>query len=110
RSGGENTPTIRRPTLSCRHQLLRIALVKLNSLIKILECLSRARSCHNLEVNQRKSVEHSVRGVPGGSCQKLKIRTAGVAHSCTRMTSLVGINRHGAAIARPPCNFIPRKT
>src|SRR5262249_40386863 len=25
RSGGENTPTIRRPTLSCRHQLLRIA-------------------------------------------------------------------------------------
>src|SRR5207302_5799213 len=26
RSGGENTPTIRRPTLSCRHQLLQIAL------------------------------------------------------------------------------------
>src|SRR5205823_14744469 len=25
RSGGDNTPTIRRPTLSCRHQLLRIA-------------------------------------------------------------------------------------
>src|SRR5690242_2296212 len=25
RSGGENTPTIRRPTPSCRHQLLRIA-------------------------------------------------------------------------------------
>src|SRR5277367_6696934 len=25
RSGGANTPTIRRPTLSCRHQLLRIA-------------------------------------------------------------------------------------
>src|SRR5262249_16031593 len=25
RSGGENTPTIRRLTLSCRHQLLRIA-------------------------------------------------------------------------------------
>src|SRR5205814_4060060 len=26
RSGGTNTPTIRRPTLACRHQLLRLAL------------------------------------------------------------------------------------
>src|SRR5437016_7612507 len=25
RSGGTNTPTIRRPTLACRHQLLRLA-------------------------------------------------------------------------------------
>src|SRR5205807_4240671 len=37
RSGGENTPTIRRPTLSCRHQLLRIAptLARLNATPKL---------------------------------------------------------------------------
>src|SRR5205823_13288093 len=40
RSGGENTPTIRRPTLSCRHQLLRIA----RSNIRVATCISTLES------------------------------------------------------------------
>src|SRR5215472_13917927 len=41
RSGGENTPTIRRLTLSCRHQLLRIAPPELRDSIFRIPSVSR---------------------------------------------------------------------
>src|SRR5439155_8026656 len=38
RSGGTNTPTIRRPTLACRHQLLRLApITMIATSVRIIE-------------------------------------------------------------------------